>query len=199
MSPKDLQSQLAADFGTIAELVRAHAQIAPGRRALVQGQQSLSYAELDARMDRVAASLQRDGLKMGDAIAICATSSLNYALLFLGALRAGVVVAPLAPGVTPASLQAMLADADARLLFLDASVLDTVGPKTAEGLPRIALDDSGAGLRFGDWLVPPGAQPQTVAVAPELPFNIIYSSGTTGEPKGIVQPHSMRWAYSGAL
>ncbi|MFZ9251669.1 MAG: class I adenylate-forming enzyme family protein [Hylemonella sp.] len=196
MSPQDLQSQLAADFGTIAELVRAHAQIAPGRRALVQGQQSLSYAELDARMDRVAASLQRDGLKMGDAIAICATSSLNYALLFLGALRAGVVVAPLAPGVTPASLQAMLADADARLLFLDASVLDTVGPKTAEGLPRIALDDSSVGLRFGDWLAPPGAQPQAVTVAPELPFNIIYSSGTTGEPKGIVQPHSMRWAYS---
>lgn len=190
------QAVLTADFDTMPAMVRLHAQQAPTRRALVQGGQSLSYAELDALMDRVAASLQRAGLRMGDAIAICAGTSLNYAAVFLGALRAGVVVAPLAPGVIPASLQGMLRDADAKLLFLDASVAETVGPASADALPRIALDDSDAGVPFTHWLVPVGAQPQPVVIAPELPFNIIYSSGTTGEPKGIVQPHSMRWAYS---
>ena len=196
MTNEELQAVLTADFGTIAAMVRLHAQMAPQRRALVQGEQALNYAELDALMDRVAASLQREGLHVGDAIAICAATSLNYAVVFLGALRAGVVVAPLAPGVTPASLQGMLRDADARLLFTDASVSETVGPVTNAALPRIALDDSAVGAGFSRWLAPSGAQPQPVAIAPDLPFNIIYSSGTTGEPKGIVQPHSMRWAYS---
>ena len=196
MIQEDLQALLTADFSTLPAVVHQHALMAPARRALVQGGQALNYAELDALMDRVAASLQRAGLRMGDAIAICAATSLNYAAVFLGALRAGVVVAPLAPGVTPASLQGMLRDADARLLFLDASVGETVGPATGDMLPRIALDESDAGTSFSDWLAPVGAQPQPVQIAPDLPFNIIYSSGTTGEPKGIVQPHSMRWSYS---
>ncbi|RYD49977.1 MAG: 4-coumarate--CoA ligase, partial [Sphingomonadales bacterium] len=48
---------------------------------------------------------------------------------------------------------------------------------------------------LADWLAPEGLAPDPVAVAPGDPFNIIYSSGTTGTPKGIVQPHSMRWAH----
>jgi acyl-CoA synthetase (AMP-forming)/AMP-acid ligase II len=196
MSQEELQRLLTADFSTLPAVVHQQALIAPERRALVQGGQTLSYAELDALMDRVAASLQRDRLGVGDAIAICATTSLHYAAVFLGALRAGVVVAPLAPGVTPASLQGMLRDADAKLLFLDASVRETVGPATNDALPRLALDDSDAGASFSAWLAPAGTQPQPVAITPDLPFNIIYSSGTTGAPKGIVQPHSMRWAYA---
>lgn len=177
------QAVLTADFDTMPAMVRLHAQQAPTRRALVQGGQSLSYAELDALMDRVAASLQRAGLRMGDAIAICAGTSLNYAAVFLGALRAGVVVAPLAPGVIPASLQGMLRDADAKLLFLDASVAETVGPASADALPRIALDDSDAGVPFTHWLVPVGAQPQPVVIAPELPFNISTPLAPRANPK----------------
>ena len=45
------------------------------------------------------------------------------------------------------------------------------------------------------WLAPEGAQPRPVQIDPGAPFNIIYSSGTTGTPKGIVQPHRMRWAH----
>ena len=61
----------------------------PSRPALMQGETCIDYAALDALMDRVAASLQRDGLRRGDAIAICAHATPLYAVVFLGALRAG--------------------------------------------------------------------------------------------------------------
>ncbi|RZL63280.1 MAG: 4-coumarate--CoA ligase [Variovorax sp.] len=182
-------------FGAIADLIRHHAQEAPSRRALADAETALDYGALDALMDRIAAALQRDGVQPGDAIAICAASSVGYAAVFLGALRAGVAVAPLAPGSTPASLARMIDDADARLLFTDASAAAVVGPAPPGGVPRITLDGSGGGMAFDAWLTPAGSKPGAVELQPASPFNIIYSSGTTGDPKGIVQGHGMRWAH----
>ena len=200
------------EFAAITDLIHQHAVQAPARPALVEGQHVLDYAALDTLMDRVAAALQRDGLKPGDAIAICANTSIAYAAVFLGALRAGVTVAPLAPSSTPASLARMVADADARLVFTDAACAPLVG--LSDHARRILLDDAinskpavnpavraggpgtpGGILALTDWLGAPGALPEPVAVQPQWPFNIIYSSGTTGEPKGIVQSHGMRWTH----
>jgi acyl-CoA synthetase (AMP-forming)/AMP-acid ligase II len=183
-----------ANFRTVAALIRAHAQRQPQRPALRDEQRELSYAELDALMDRIAAALQRDGVRPGDSIAICAHSSVHYAALFLGALRAGVVVAPLAPSANRESLASMLHDAGAQWLFLDSAAQDLVPPSMA-ATRCVWLDGALAGTRFEDWLAAEGAQPQAVELSPESPFNIIYSSGTTGTPKGIVQSHGMRWAH----
>ncbi len=190
-----VQASMERSFGAIADLVRLHAQHTPDHAALADATRTLDYRALDALMDRVAASLQRDGLKAGDAIAICASSSVNYAAVFLGALRAGVAVAPLAPGSTPASLARMIEDADARILFSDASAADVIGPAKEGGIPRVALDGSQVGRDIEGWLAPAGSQPEAVEVQPAWAFNIIYSSGTTGEPKGIVQGHGMRWSH----
>ncbi len=190
----ELAQALAEPFGTIADLIHRHAQEGPLRPALAQDGQSLSYAELDALMDRVAAALQREGLPPGAAIAICGGTSIAYAVTYLGALRAGVVVAPLAPGATAASLAGMLQDAGARLLFTDGAVADILGSHAAT-VPRIALDDSRAGRPWTQWLSAPDVPPRAMQVQAQWPFNIIYSSGTTGQPKGIVQPHGMRWAH----
>lgn len=180
-----LQDLFTRDFGVIADLVRHHAEHTPARAALVDPDQTLSYAALDALMDRIAASLQRDGLQPGDTIAICGTMTVPYAAVFLGALRAGAVVAPLAPGSTAASIVRMLADADAKLLFTDAT-----GTVALASTRRVRLDGG-----LDSWLVAEGTRPAPVHPGPSWPFNIIYSSGTTGDPKGIVQPHGMRWAH----
>ena len=183
-----------APFRTISDLVREHARARPAHAALVQGDDVLSYAALDALMDRIAATLQRDGIGPGDAIAICANSSPRYAAVFLGALRAGAAVAPLAPSVTPESFASMLGDAQARLLFIDAAALDALGPSTPAAR-CIALDGTAPGDSFDAWLLPDGVTPRPLDVSAEAPFNIIYSSGTTGLPKGIVQSHGMRWSH----
>ncbi len=161
----------------------------PAQQALLQGERSVTWGQLDAMVDRVAASLQRDGVQPQQAIAICAANSLEYVAAFLGALRAGVVVAPLAIQSQPAQLAAMVADSGARHLFVDAGV-----PAFDTAAQRIAMDGS-AVPSLAQWLLPAGARPAAVAVQPGWAFNIIYSSGTTGTPKGIVQPHAMRWAH----
>jgi long-chain acyl-CoA synthetase len=181
-------------FIAITDLLREHARERPEQTALINGNQSLSYAALDVKMNRVAAALQRDGLKPGDCIAICATSSLRYAALYLGALRAGVVVAPLALSVTRDSLAAMLRDAGAKRLFVDRTAADLI-PDELPTSHVIWLDDTLRGTPFSAWLSAVGALPTPVEVQPEWPFNIIYSSGTTGTPKGIVQSHGMRWTH----
>lgn len=184
------------EFAQIADLIHQHAVDEPGRIALIESGHRLSYAELDAFMDRVAAALQREGLQAGDAIAICAASTWAYGAVFLGALRAGVVVAPLAPSSTPESLARMVQDAQAKLLFVDASVDAILGRIDLPTAQRVTLDDSVGGKALSTWLAPAGQKPQAVTLAPSHPFNIIYSSGTTGDPKGIVQSHGMRWGYA---
>ena len=190
-----------AEFGTVADAIHQHALRSPAQRALVeakgaggQGARALTYAQIDALMDRVAGALQRDGVLPGQAIAICAGTSMEYAAVFLGALRAGVVVAPLAPSSTPASLARMLADAEARLVFTDAANAGLLGSPEG-GIARVVLDDSAAGMALEHWLAAPAVAGKAVQVEPHWPFNIIYSSGTTGEPKGIVQSHGMRWTH----
>jgi len=185
---------LTQDFHTLPELIRMHADQRPGHIALRQDERSLDYRALDELADRIAASLQHDGVKPKQAISICAGASIEYAAVFLGALRAGVAVAPLAPSSTAASIASMVADAGAPLLFVDAFVAKALEPvRDRIAAQWVALDDSAAGISFQKWLAPAATAPIAVSAEPDSPFNLIYSSGTTGTPKGIVQSNMMRW------
>lgn len=187
-----------AAFRDLPSLLREHAGARPEAVAIHDAAGQISYQGFDALVDRVAASLQRDGLKPRDAVAICASSSINYMAVFIGALRAGLAVAPLAPSSTPQQLADMASDAGAGLFFLDAAVaqtLDQAGVQLPTTIRRIRFDASNAETQFKDWLLPEGAKPAPVSIDPAWAFNLIYSSGTTGTPKGIVQAHAMRWAH----
>ncbi|WP_407291605.1 class I adenylate-forming enzyme family protein [Stutzerimonas zhaodongensis] len=184
---------LNSPFAAIPDLIAYWASQRPDQAALIQDERRLSYAELDGVMSRVAAALQRDGIQPGDVLAICAYNAIEYAVVFLGALRAGVAVAPLAPSASPESLLTMLADAAPRLLFVDANAAEHLASvATWVPCPVLRLDlptEQGLSAWLSD------AAPEPVAIQPGWAFNIIYSSGTTGEPKGIVQSHAMRWAH----
>ena len=179
---------LASDFATLPALLTIHAIERPDRVAIADEDGSIGYAALDLLVDRVAASLQRDGTVQGQAVAIVAAPSVAQAAVFLGAVRAGSVAAPIAPSATPTQIAAMIADSDAALVFVDAANADALAGETlAARVVRLEALDA--------WLVPAGTRPAPVEIAPADAFNIIYSSGTTGTPKGIVQSHAMRWQH----
>jgi long-chain acyl-CoA synthetase len=163
-------------FGTVSQLVREVARERPQHPAVVQddarGVRKLDYAAFDAHVDRIAAALQRQGVQPRDPVCVCAHNSIEYAAFFIGVLRAGGCVAPLPPSSTAESIAQMREDSGSRLYFTD---------KELE--------------RLEDWIAPAGEKPRPVDVQPDWPFNIIYSSGTTGTPKGIVHSHAMRWAH----
>ncbi|MBE2242668.1 MAG: acyl--CoA ligase [Burkholderiaceae bacterium] len=181
-------------FGSHHELIRAHAALRPHKPAMIQDERRLSYAQLDALMDRIAAALQRDDVEPGGCVAICAATSIEYGAVFMAAPRAAAGVAPLSPSSTPQSLMAMLDDCGACIVFLDAAVAQALAPLRCSPRPAwVMLDESDFGVRLQDWLAQAGAQPRPEALDPDAAFNIIYSSGTTGTPKGIVQSYRLRW------
>lgn len=186
---------MAQPFATMPDLIRAHAASRPDHPAVIDGDRMVTFAELDAMIDRAAAALQRDGVQRLHTVAVCGPSSIEYIVIFVAALRGGAAACPLAPSSTAEQLAMMMKDCAARIVFVDdpasMAIESVTEPPAAK---RVALEGNGD-QSFEAWLAPVGATPARVEIDPDQPFNIIYSSGTTGAPKGIVQPHKMRWGH----
>ena len=178
---------LQAEFGNFPAILAQWAESQPDAPALRDDNGELTWAELADRIERVAARLVETGLEKGQSVAILGTSCIDYALVFLGAVRAGGVAAPLTTSASREQLEGMARDSGARHLFIDAAKRAELGADFLPDLDHIPLE------QLGIWMAPAGTCAPAFVPAPKDHFNIIYSSGTTGIPKGIVHSHQMRW------
>jgi amino acid adenylation domain-containing protein/non-ribosomal peptide synthase protein (TIGR01720 family) len=168
---------------TVPELFEAQAARTPQATALVCGEQSLTYTQLDERAERVAHRLRERGLGPGTVVGLLLPRSLEMVVAILGVLKAGAAYLPLEPAHPPARIRLLCEDAAAACV-LTATEL-TTGGLTAGELPVPVLD-------VARCLEDPPADPPAGLTRPRAgdPAYVIYTSGTTGAPKGVVVSHA---------
>ena len=186
------------EFVSIPIRISRHARTMPQQRAVVCEGKTLTWAQFDKRINKVARTLAGMGIGKGDKIAILAANSVEYLETFMGGLRVGACVVPLSTMAAADALEKMLDDCDAKALFLSDQYRALVEPcegrlgKLIAG-GRIAYDFGRSGWSdYEAWLSAASDAQFEVPLAQGDDFNIIYSSGTTGLPKGILHSHVMR-------
>ena len=186
----------------LGTVLKATATRVPTAEAVVDGQRRWTYAEWNADVNRVTRGLQALGLKAGDRIACSLTNRAEFLMLMLATQKLGAIAVPLNYRLTAAEIDIIAADCEPRAWCfesLTARVLAeaTVGRNT--GIIWITCDPDSpiAAFPFADFLG--GDQPAEPAepdISPQSPSLIMYTSGTTGRPKGVVLSHAVQFINS---
>jgi long-chain acyl-CoA synthetase len=183
-------------------LLDRHATYRADHAALIFEGERVSWAELRRRVDRLIVGLASEGIGRGDKIAMLLDNCIPVMELYWAAAKAGIVVVPLSPLLRGRGLTTLINDSDAVAVVAMYHMVEHLDPVRAS-LTQVASDRYFVVGGDAEGYRPFGVLQDVDVTAPVLPaalddadvFNIIYSSGTTGLPKGIVHTHAVREAY----
>ncbi|MBI5920596.1 MAG: AMP-binding protein [Betaproteobacteria bacterium] len=174
---------------TISSGIRASAARTPDRVALSEGEQSLTYAKLVDRIDRVAA-MATTGLSLqpGEHVAPMSPNCIEFIEIVCGVAEAGLASAMVNPRLTAKEAAYICNDSQARVLFVHASLEDVTRSANLDTVREIIVIDKDYERRLA------AAQPLATRLRVEETdiFALPYTAGTTGQPKGVLLPHRSR-------
>ncbi|MBK8743127.1 MAG: amino acid adenylation domain-containing protein [Betaproteobacteria bacterium] len=168
---------------TVDELVGAQAARTPLRRALSQGAAELSYAELEARANRLSRSLRARGARRGQCVGLCVERGIAMVVTQLAILKSGAAYVPLDPSYPPERLQFMAEDAGLAALVTESALVGLL----AWPREKVLLIDADADSIGRQPDAPLGRDVDSAG--PMDPAYVIYTSGSTGKPKGVQVQH----------
>ncbi|HUO16652.1 MAG TPA: long-chain fatty acid--CoA ligase [Verrucomicrobiae bacterium] len=181
-----------------ADILGERARLSPERTALlyVPSQHRFTYSELNARASRCASLwFDRCGLRKGDRVGIFAKNRVEFLDAFFAAGKSGIILVPLNTRLTPAEISAILKDAGIRALLYDGELSDKI--KELKPLCQleywIALDEpvDRTDLGYQDVIADRPSDHEFEKCNAEDIYCLLYTSGTTGQPKGVMIPHRM--------
>ncbi|MFK8014972.1 MAG: class I adenylate-forming enzyme family protein [Gammaproteobacteria bacterium] len=187
---------------TIADILDANARYLSNKTAVQCDNFQLTWSEFGRRISRVGNALLDSGLKKGDRVVVLMNNSADMAEAMMGIIRGGLVAVPLNISITDAAVAAMIQNSGARAVIASGehvkrieSIRAQLGDDTASRL--ICAETIADGWISYDELKENGSpDAPRVDISPQDECNIIYSSGTTGLPKGIVHDHRCRVAWA---
>ncbi|MBO6949369.1 MAG: acyl--CoA ligase [Rhodospirillales bacterium] len=188
----------------IGTLPSRHARYRGDHTAVVFKDQRLTFRQLNARINRLANAMLGAGIVKGDKVATILPNCLELLDLYWAAAKIGAVVVPSSTLLQEAGLKALLNKSDCVMVVSAPSFAGTLNAVRANvpGVPADRWILTGSTVpdhftSYDDFVAPQSVEePPDAGIDLEDPYNIIYSSGTTGEPKGIIHTHRIRGNYA---
>jgi len=187
-----------------ADMIGAAAARHGDRTALICRDRTMTYAELDATVGRVAAGLGRRGVWPGERVTLFSENRWEWVVAYHGILRAGCVVNPVNAMLTAPELAVIVEDCGSAALLASGTCTERIGSTLPGGVRlRVSFDDAPTGgVRFADLLSDGAPSWDASAAQPRDLCSISYTSGTTGHPKGAMQAREallLNWVYTATM
>ena len=172
----------------LAQMMNLNARKYPEKTSLRYNGNSLTYGALREASERAAGLLQGWGIKKGDKVAIMSQNTPDFVIAFFGIIKAGGVAVPVNHKLMAPEVEYILEHSEAKIIFFDGA-LESVIFKLTNPIRKVCMDSAVAGYDlFADLLKTPTTFTE-VAISDDDYAEILYTSGTTGKPKGCLHTH----------
>lgn len=195
-----LQELSRYKIGTFAHIIHRHALLRPDKEAFVYKSERITYSEFNARVNSLVHALQAMGVNKGDSIGIVSWNCLDYVIVYGAAMKGGFVLSRFNPRLGADELNYLINYSESKALFVGpelVEMVDSLRPQLPKVKNFVSLEESAYDMAdISDLLTSYPREEPDVQVEEDDSLHIVYTSGTTGVPRGAVYAHRQAWEDS---